>query len=146
MKKEGLDRFLVAQMQDYAIALAEVKGSRKKSHWMWYIFPQISGLGYSDMSRHFGLDGLAEAGAFLKDPVLGKRLIRISTELLGLPSTNARDIFGSPDDMKLRSCMTLFSMVPDTDPVFEEVLQKFFGGIKDEKTTELLRLHIGNGG
>jgi uncharacterized protein (DUF1810 family) len=135
---DGLERFLQAQQRDYAIALSEIMAGRKRSHWMWYIFPQIAGLGFSEKSQRFGLRGIKEAEDFLRHPVLGQRLIRISNELLQLGSGNARAIFGSPDDMKLRSSMTLFALLPETDPVFEAVLEKFFGGAKDEMTIRII--------
>ncbi|MDR3697477.1 DUF1810 domain-containing protein [Mucilaginibacter sp.] len=133
-----LNRFIDAQRTDYDTALAEIKNGRKRSHWMWYIFPQIQGLGFSQTSRFYAIKDMDEAIAYLKHPVLGKRLIDISNELLTLPTNNANTIFGSTDDLKLRSCMTLFAALPDTHPVFEAVLEKFFGRIWDERTLELL--------
>jgi len=133
----GLERFIKAQERDYTTALAEIQQGRKSSHWMWYIFPQINGLGYSEMSRHYGIKDMQEAKAYLDHPVLGKRLVSISKALLD-QSGSARSIMGSPDDLKLRSCMTLFSLVPGADPVFEQVLQKFFDGKKDPATLELV--------
>jgi uncharacterized protein (DUF1810 family) len=136
--KEGLDRYLQAQQKGYAIALSEIMGGRKRSHWMWYIFPQIVGLGFSEMSRRFALKNIQEAGEFLRHPVLGKRLVEISGELLRLRSSDAVAIFGSPDVMKLRSCMTLFALLPETDIVFAAVLEKFFGNTKDEMTIRII--------
>src|SRR5438270_10060514 len=104
-----LKRFIDAQERDYEIALAEIKNGRKRSHWMWYIFPQVKGLGFSSTSQHYGIANLKEAEAYLRHPVLGPRLIAISNELLNLENKNATDIFGNPDDMKLRSAMTLFA-------------------------------------
>src|SRR5206468_7623910 len=98
-------RFLDAQHNDYATALAEIKKGRKQSHWMWYIFPQIQGLGYSDTSRYYAINNLQEAEAYLKHSVLGRRLIEICETLLSLPGSDAHAIFGSPDDLKLRSSM-----------------------------------------
>jgi len=134
----SLQRFLDAQATDYAQALAEMKAGRKRSHWMWYIFPQIRGLGFSETSRFYGIQDLAEATAYLRHPVLGPRLVAIGEALLGLPGSNATSIMGSPDDMKLRSAMTLFGAVPGAPPVFEAVLAKFFGGKPDDKTLRLL--------
>ena len=134
----NLQRFLDAQATDYAPALAELTAGRKRSHWMWYIFPQIRGLGFSSISQHYALNDLAEATAYLAHPVLGKRLVEISAVLLGLPSRNATQVFGTPDDLKLRSSMTLFAAVPGADPVFGAVLDKFFGGIPDSKTQQIL--------
>ena len=134
----SLQRFLDAQATDYARALAEVKAGRKRSHWMWYIFPQVQGLGFSETSRFYGIQDLAEAAAYLQHPVLGPRLVAIGEALLALPGSNATSIMGSPDDMKLRSSMTLFGAVPGAPPVFEAVLAKFFGGKPDDKTLRLL--------
>jgi uncharacterized protein (DUF1810 family) len=139
MNQQDLSRFLTAQERDYAIALEEIKGGRKRSHWMWYIFPQIAGLGFSETSKFYSLANHAEAEAYLKHPVLGKRLIEISTALLELEDDHAVRIFGSPDDLKLKSSMTLFAALPDTDPVFGKVLAKFFNGIKDLDTIRLLK-------
>ena len=135
----NLQRFLQAQERDYANALSEVKSGRKRSHWMWYIFPQLQGLGFSETSRYYAIKNNREAEAYLSHPVLGKRLIEISEALLSLPDNNARNIFGSPDDMKLKSCTTLFASLPDTNVVFGKVLQKFFDGTKDEKTVRILQ-------
>jgi|SRR6185503_11173689 len=134
----SFERFVKAQEHDYAVALSELRNGRKRGHWMWYIFPQIAGLGFSDMSRHYAIKDLQEATAYLSHPVLGKRLAEISAALLSLPGNDARAIFGSPDDLKLRSSMTLFALVPAADPVFETVLKKFFDGQKDLSTLQLL--------
>jgi uncharacterized protein (DUF1810 family) len=133
-----LKRFIEAQETDYETALAEVKNGRKQSHWMWYIFPQIQGLGFSDTSKFYGLKNIAEANAFLNHPVLGTRLIGICNALLGLESNNATQILGSPDDMKLKSSMTLFASLPETNPVFQSVLNKYFNGTKDIKTLQII--------
>lgn len=135
----NLERFLKAQERDYAIALSEIKKGKKQSHWMWYIFPQIHGLGLSETSRFYAIKNRKEAADYLKDPVLGKRLIDICNELLKLENNDAHKIFGSPDDMKLHSSMTLFSSLPDTDPVFIKVLDKYFAGTKDDKTLQIIR-------
>src|SRR5579875_938294 len=125
-KETSLKRFIDAQQTDYQTALAEIKNGRKRSHWMWYIFPQVQGLGFSETSRFYAIKDVAEAEEFLKHPVLGDRLISISEELLQLNTNNASQIFGSPDDLKLKSCMTLFASLPGTNPVFQAVLEKFF--------------------
>jgi uncharacterized protein (DUF1810 family) len=139
MKMEtNLQRFIDAQQSSYQTALTEIKTGRKRSHWMWYIFPQVQGLGFSETSRYYAIKDLNEAEDFLQHPLLGKRLIEISNELLKLPSNDATNIFGSPDDIKLRSCMTLFASLPNTDPVFQSVLDKFFNGNKDDKTMRLI--------
>jgi uncharacterized protein (DUF1810 family) len=136
--ENNLQRFLDAQATDYAQALAEIKAGRKRSHWMWYIFPQLQGLGFSETSRFYGIKDLAEATAYFQHPVLGSRLVSICEELLKLPGSNATTILGSPDDMKLKSSVTLFAAVPAPNPVFQQVLAKFFGGAPDSKTIQLL--------
>jgi len=133
-----LTRFLDAQATAYPQALAEIQAGRKRSHWMWFIFPQIQGLGFSSTSKHYAINDLAEAADYARHPVLGKRLVEISTALLGLASSDANRIFGDPDDLKLKSSMTLFAAVPEADPVFEAVLEKFFRGSRDAKTLQLL--------
>lgn len=137
-KKNNLQRFIDAQQNVYEVALKEIQNGRKKSHWMWFVFPQVKGLGYSEASRHYGISNLEEANEYLQDPLLGKRLIEISNALLQLQKNDARDVFGYPDDLKLKSSMTLFAAVENTDPVFELVLEKFFEGRKDEKTLHLI--------
>jgi len=134
----SLKRFLDAQARDYLIALAEIEAGKKRSHWMWYIFPQIAGLGYSEMAERFAIKDLPEAIAYLGHPVLGERLIRISEALLNLPGSNAYLVMGSPDDLKLRSSMTLFAQIPGSDPVFAAVLKKYFQGEPDRATLQLL--------
>lgn len=133
-----LQRFLIAQEKDYATALEEVKQGRKKSHWMWYIFPQIQGLGFSETSRHYAIKDRSEAAAYMKHPLLGHRLITICNALLYQPEKDATKIFGSPDYLKLKSSMTLFSSVPQADPVFAAVLEKFFNGEQDKATLQIL--------
>src|SRR6476469_8172201 len=129
-----LQRFIEAQEHTYDMALAEIKAGRKKSHWVWFIFPQIQGLGFSETAKFYAIKDLTEAVAYMKHPVLGSRLFGFCNALLGLESNDAHKIFGSPDDLKLKSSMTLFSVVPDADPIFQAVLNKFFQGKKDEKT------------
>jgi len=139
MKKDvSLERFVNAQKQDFQIALSEIKNGRKRSHWMWYIFPQIQGLGFSETSKFYAIKDLDEADGFLRHPVLGARLIGICNELLALPGNNATAIFGSPDDLKLKSSMTLFSSLDDPNPVFQKVLNKFFNGTKDYQTLRII--------
>jgi len=134
-----LDRFKKAQEEDYPYALQEIKAGRKRSHWIWYIFPQLKGLGFSSMSDYYGIDGRAEAQAYIADSVLRARLVEISQALLALESNNPTQVMGYPDDLKLKSSMTLFAEVAPDIPVFEQVLQKFFAGEKDPKTLQLLR-------
>jgi uncharacterized protein (DUF1810 family) len=134
-----LGRFVQAQAGDYETALAEIRAGRKRSHWMWYIFPQIDGLGFSSMSRLYAIKSLDEARAYLDHPVLGPRLVEIAEAALAVEGRSAHDIFGSPDDMKLRSCATLFASVMPPDSVFTRLLDKFFAGERDGKTLELLK-------
>ena len=134
----SLQKFIDAQQKDYDIALAEIKQGRKRSHWMWYIFPQIQGLGFSETSKYYAIKNKVEANAFLKHPLLGTRLIQICQALLWLQDKDAGNIFGYPDDLKLKSSMTLFASLAGADPVFQSVLNKFFGGKKDEKTLQIL--------
>ena len=134
-----LSRFLKAQECDYDTALSEIRSGRKRSHWIWYIFPQVKGLGFSSTSEFYGIDGLAEAKVYMENETLRRRLIEISEVLLALESSNARDVMGYPDDLKLRSSMTLFGEAAPEEKVFLKVLDKFFGGKKDERTLELLK-------
>lgn len=134
----NLKRFTEAQEADYELALSEIKNGHKRSHWIWYIFPQIKGLGSSDISRFYAINSIEEAEAYLNDPILGVRLVEISQELLKLPDDNATKIFGTPDDLKLRSCMTLFASIPGAPDIFQNVLDKFFGGKGDDKTLQIL--------
>jgi uncharacterized protein (DUF1810 family) len=133
-----LSRFVDAQAGDYERALAEIRGGRKRSHWMWYVFPQIDGLGFSSMSRRYSIKSRDEAGAYLDHPVLGPRLVECAEAALGVEGRSAYEIFGSPDDMKLRSCATLFASVTPADSVFARLLDKFFDGKPDGKTLGLL--------
>ena len=135
---DDLNRFLDAQENDFEIALAEIKNGSKQSHWMWYIFPQIKGLGFSSMANFYAIKTKAEAENYLAHPVLGKRLIEISTALLEIEGKTAHQIFDSPDDIKLKSSMTLFGALENTNPVFQSVLDKYFNGAKDFKTVELI--------
>ncbi len=135
----GLKRFLGAQERDYHTALSEVQNGRKQSHWIWYIFPQIQGLGLSGTSRFYAIEDIQEAKDYLAEPVLGARLTEICKELLELDTRNATEVFGRPDDMKVRSSMTLFAEADPANPLFQQVLDKFFSGERDEKTLEILR-------
>lgn len=144
MKSHNLERFIAAQKSVYQTALNELKAGKKQSHWMWYIFPQIQGLGYTEISKRYAIQDLDEAAEYLQHRMLGPRLILLSHVLLGLETRDAHKIFGSPDDLKLKSCMTLFSQVPGADPVFELVLKKFFNGLKDHITLKILNLQSQN--
>lgn len=138
--EKDLNRFIEAQENDYEIALSEIKSGRKRSHWMWYIFPQFKGLGYSETSKFYAITDSNEARNFLNHPILGARLREITTELLQLEQNNAFKVMGSPDDLKLKSSMTLFNAIDETkENVFEKVLEKFFKGTVDTKTINLLK-------
>ena len=134
-----MERFIKAQKEDYKRAHAEVTNGRKVSHWMWYIFPQVAGLGYSETARYYAVQDAREAEQYLAHPVLGPRLLEICQALLTLSTSDPRAVFGTPDDMKLKSSMTLFAALPKSNPVFQAVLDKFFSGNKDEKTLQLLQ-------
>jgi uncharacterized protein (DUF1810 family) len=129
-----LKRFVRAQESDYQGALEEIAAGRKRTHWMWYIFPQFAGLGLSSTSRHFAIGSLDEARAYLAHPILGPRLIECAEAALTVTDRSAHDIFGSPDDMKLRSSVTLFALVSPENSVFHQVLEKYFEGKRDERT------------
>lgn len=132
-----LDRFLSAQERSYDAALSEIRSGRKRSHWMWYIFPQIAGLGFSSTAQYYAISDIQEAKDYISHPVLGTRLIEISNALLKLESSDATAVMGYPDDLKLRSSMTLFAQVSG-DPVFRAVLDKFYGGSPDSRTLRIL--------
>ncbi|QOJ23609.1 MAG: DUF1810 domain-containing protein [Gammaproteobacteria bacterium] len=138
-----LDRFVQAQVHDFEIALAEIAGGRKHSHWMWYIFPQFAGLGFSAMSQRYAIKSVAEAQAYLNHPILGPRLIRCCEAVLAVNGRSTYEIFAAPDDMKLKSCATLFASVTPKGSVFERVLDKYFQGERDQKTLDFL-LHNPN--
>lgn len=135
---QGLQRFTQAQDRVYESVCNELALGEKTSHWMWFIFPQLKGLGHSPIAKHYGIESADEALAFWQHPVLGKRLLQCTELVLAQPNTTARDIFGSPDDLKFKSCMTLFAQVAPAEPVFQQALQRFFGGKHDENTLKLL--------
>jgi uncharacterized protein (DUF1810 family) len=141
-----LNRFLEAQQDDFAQALAEITSGRKRTHWMWYIFPQIDGLAFSSTSKHYSIKSIDEAKAYLVHPILGPRLQQCVEAALRCHGRSATAIFGTPDDLKLRSCATLFAAVSPPDSAFERLLQKFFDGEPDRKTLGLLGLDAGAGG
>ena len=134
----NLDRFLEAQEGSYNTSYEEIKKGRKISHWMWFIFPQFKGLGISETSKKYAIQSKDEAIEYYNHPVLGSRLIEITKVLLKIEGKSAHDIFGSPDDVKLKSCMTLFSLVQKENDLFNRVLLKYFEGKKSWKTIELL--------
>jgi uncharacterized protein (DUF1810 family) len=134
----NLIRFVEAQQNAYARALSELKSGQKQSHWMWYVFPQIEGLGFSSISKQFSIKSIAEAEAYLKHPILGPRLSECAEATLNVEGRSAYQIFGSPDDMKLRSCVTLFAHISPAGSVFHRLLDKYFEGKRDDKTLQLL--------
>lgn len=138
MAGKSLARFHSTQERDYQTALAEIRAGHKRSHWIWYVFPQIAGLGYSSMSQFYAIADLDEAKAYLDDPVLRERLLEISGALLELEADDAGDVMGCPDDRKLKSCMTLFHVAAPEEIVFRKVLEKFFDGELDERTLTVL--------
>lgn len=133
-----LNRFIETQTDDYATALAELEAGEKTSHWMWYIFPQIDGLGYSSMSKRYAIKSVDEAKAYLVHPVLGPRLLECAKAVLAVEGRSALEILGSPDDAKLQSCATLFASVSPAGSVFQQILDKYYGGKPDAKTLRLL--------
>ena len=134
-----LSRFLKAQEHDYAQALREIQSGRKRSHWMWYIFPQIQGLGFSSTAQFHAIENLQEAKDYLAHPVLGARLKEISSALLQLDGLTASEIFGYPDDLKLRSSMTLFRLADLDCEIFQAVLDKYYDGEADNKTIRIVQ-------
>jgi uncharacterized protein (DUF1810 family) len=138
MDAYNLGRFLEAQDQDYQQALSEIRRGRKQSHWMWYVFPQFEGLGMSATSHRYSISSVAEARAYLAHPVLGPRLIECADAALGVEGASAAEVFGSPDDMKLRSSATLFASVSPGGSVFHQLLDKYFQGQPDTRTLQLI--------
>lgn len=136
----GLERFVEAQdLRDgYLIALDELRAGHKQGHWMWFVFPQLAGLGHSLVAKHYAISGLPEAGAYFSHGVLGRRLIECAGALLTLPAADPVEILGPVDAMKLRSSMTLFALAAPREPVFRAVLDQYFAGQPDEATTDLL--------
>ncbi|WP_160006259.1 DUF1810 domain-containing protein [Rhizobium sp. 18055] len=133
-----LERFIQAQNGVYDRAIAELRNGRKRSHWMWFIFPQVAGLGTSSMAEKYAIRSAEEASAYLDDPILGSRLLRCVEALLSIDARSASDIFGSPDDQKLRSSMTLFAAVSDHGSPFHRVIDHYYDGGFDHRTVELL--------
>lgn len=136
-----LQRFIDAQNESYVRALEEIKAGRKRSHWMWFIFPQMKGLGRSSTSIFYGMNDMDEAREYLAHPILGERLRENSQVLLQLDTNDANAVFGSSDDMKLRSCMTLFDNISPND-IFADVLDKYFDGQRDCRTLSIVRQKI----
>ena len=135
-----LTRFIQAQQQDYPFALDEIKKGRKESHWIWYIFPQLKGLGHSAMSEYYGIQDLEEAKAYLADPVLKAHLVEICSALLELDTNDAVAVMGRPDDKKLKSSMTLFDAVSGHQEIFGKVLEKYYQGKRDGRTLQMLKM------
>jgi uncharacterized protein (DUF1810 family) len=133
-----LARFVQAQEDDFDRALAEIRAGRKRSHWMWYVFPQFAGLGTSAMAARYAIESAEEAEAYLRHPVLGPRLRACAEAVLGVRGRSAREIFGTPDDLKLRSSATLFAAVSPGGSVFRQLLDRYFQGAPDHRTLELL--------
>jgi uncharacterized protein (DUF1810 family) len=134
----NLNRFLQAQENDYAQALSEIKNGQKRTHWMWYVFPQIDGLAFSSTSKYYSIKSVEEAKAYLDHPLLGPRLRECAEAAVGVEGRSARQIFGSPDDLKLRSSATLFASVSPSNSVFERLLEKYYEGERDDNTVRLL--------
>ena len=134
-----LDRFLYAQELTYDKALDEVRNGKKESHWMWFIFPQIIGLGVSDTALLYSISGIGEAKLYLEHEILGPRLVEITKEVLSLETDDPVEVFGEVDALKLNSSMTLFDYVSDDGNIFKEVIDKFYDGQKDEKTLQLIK-------
>ena len=139
--KYNLSRFLQAQEGDYERAFAEIKSGQKRTHWMWYIFPQLDGLAFSSTAKHYAIKDVNEAQAYLAHPVLGPRLLECAEAAIQVEGRSAREIFGSPDDLKLKSCATLFAHVSLPGSVFERLLRKYYRGQHDDKTLQLLTSH-----
>ena len=137
--KHDLQRFIKEQQRTYSTAYVELSQGRKQSHWMWWIFPQIVGLGMTATSHKYSIKSMDEAKAFLSHPYLGKNIREISNVLLGLDTNDAGRVMGYPDDLKLRSSMTLFAEAAPDEKVFQKVLDKFYGGKKDERTLTILK-------
>lgn len=134
---DDLDRFVAAQAPVYSRVVAELAAGRKQSHWMWFIFPQVAGLGFSAMAQRYAISSRAEAEAYLAHPILGARLVECTRHVQDVTGKTILAILGSPDDVKFRSSMTLFDAVSH-EPVFAEALAKYFGGEKDQATLDIL--------
>jgi uncharacterized protein (DUF1810 family) len=133
-----LGRFISAQKEIYESALAELRGGRKRTHWIWFIFPQIDGLAYSTTSKHYAIKSIEEARQYLNHPLLGARLLECAETVLAVEGRSVSEIFGYPDDLKLKSSMTLFSYVAGPRSVFVRVLEKYFRGEQDVRTLDIL--------
>lgn len=134
----SLSRFLSAQQNIYTEVVKELRAGKKTSHWMWFVFPQIEGLGHSQTAKFYSIKNIEEAKEYIKHPVLGERLLECSNILLNINKKSADEIFGYPDNLKLKSCMTLFKYVASEQKVFANVLEKYFADIQDEQTINIL--------
>ena len=137
-----LQIFVQAQEDIYEQALAELKNGSKESHWMWFVFPQIAGLGNSEMARKYAIPNLADAKAYLSHDLLGSRLRECTEAVLAVEGRTAHEILGSPDDVKLKSCMTLFEVADGPDSVFSSILEKYFEGQRDERSLTILNAQL----
>ncbi|MCS7470576.1 DUF1810 domain-containing protein [Stieleria sp. ICT_E10.1] len=133
-----LARFVSAQRDSYEQALSEIERGQKRTHWMWFVFPQLRGLGFSSTAQLYGISGIDEARAYLVHPVLGTRLIECCQAILSVRDRTATQILGQPDDLKLCSCATLFASIAGDNSVFQQVLERFFDGKADSRTLQLL--------
>jgi uncharacterized protein (DUF1810 family) len=138
-----LSRFVRAQQDDYERALSEITSGEKRTHWMWYIFPQFDGLAFSPTAKRYAIKSVEEARAYLEHPILGPRLLNCAEAAVGVEGRSAAEIFGSPDDLKLKSSATLFSSVAPPGSVFDRLLEKFYRGARDARTLELLSRETG---
>jgi uncharacterized protein (DUF1810 family) len=139
-----LGRFVRAQQDDYERALSEITSGQKRTHWMWYIFPQLDGLAFSPTSKRYAIKSIEEARAYLEHPILGPRLLNCAEAALGVEGRSVTEIFGSPDDLKLKSCATLFACISPPGSMFDRLLEKYFRGARDGKTLELLGRETGH--
>ena len=137
--KYNIERFIKIQKEDYAMALKEIKNGRKRTHWMWYVFPQLKGLGTSAMAQYYGLENLEEAKEYYNNNYLRKNLLEITNALLSLDNTNIESILGYPDNLKLLSCMTLFEIVDKSEKAFSQILDKYYNGKRDTNTIHLIK-------
>jgi uncharacterized protein (DUF1810 family) len=140
-----LSRFVLAQQDDSQQALAEIRSGKKRTHWMWYIFPQLDGLAFSSTSKYYAIKSIDEAKAYLEHPILGPRLLECAEAVVGVEGRSAREIFGSPDDLKLKSCATLFACVSPPGSVFDRLMEKYYRGERDQKTLQLLGIDPASG-
>lgn len=138
-KQYDLDRFLEAQRETFENALREIRQGSKQTHWMWFIFPQLRGLGFTDYNIFYGIENLQEASLYLNHPILGRRLVEITQAMLEIENKTALEILGRPDERKLKSCMTLFGLLPEEPECFTQVLEKYYNGEQDEKTLEIIK-------